>query len=109
MVPEYQPYITGFHRFLALYANKIIPHTTEEALYCAEIGIAGRVDFICEWDGVFTLIDWKTSASARIPPSMVEKYRMQTAMYVKIWNLTNVRDITQAVIVPLTSANKKGL
>ena len=109
LVPEYQPYITGFHRFLALHGANITPYHTEYALYSAELGIAGRLDFLCEWDTQFTLVDWKTSASARIPPSMVEKYRAQTAFYVKIWNVTHDRKITQAVIVPLTAANKKGL
>lgn len=109
LVPEYQPYVTGFHRFLALHGADITPFLTEYALYSEELGIAGRFDFLCEWNGHFTLVDWKTSASARIPPSMVEKYRMQTAMYVNLWNFTNERQITQAVVVPLTAANKKGL
>lgn len=38
--PEYQPYVTGFHRFLALYADKIVPYFTEEQIVCAAIGIA---------------------------------------------------------------------
>lgn len=107
--PEYQPFVTGFHRFLALYNDKIRPHKTEERIASVELWVAWRLDFICEWDGIFTLIDWKTSSSSRIPPALVDKYKMQTAIYVKIWNVTHDRQVTQAVVVPLTNANKKWL
>lgn len=40
MEPEYQPYITGFHRFLALHNANIVPYFTEERIECTEIGIA---------------------------------------------------------------------
>lgn len=38
--PEYQPYVTGFHRFLALHSANIVPYFTEERIECPEIGIA---------------------------------------------------------------------
>lgn len=107
--PEYQCYINGFHRFIALYASNIIPYFTEETMACADLGIAWTADFSCEWDWKFTLIDWKTSSSSRVTGLMLEKYRMQTAMYVKIFEYTRGRTIEQAIVVPLTSANKKGL
>lgn len=35
--PEYQCYINGFHRFLALYNNDITPYRTEESMSSAEL------------------------------------------------------------------------
>ena len=107
--PEYQCYINGFHRFIALYASNIVPYFTEETMACSDLGIAWTADFLCEWDGKFTLIDWKTSSSARVTGLMLEKYRMQTALYVKIFEYTRWRTVEQAVVVPLTAANKNGL
>lgn len=107
--PEYQCYINGFHRFIAMYASNITPYFTEETMACSDLGIAWTADFLCEWEWKFTLIDWKTSSSARVTGLMLEKYRMQTAMYVKIFEYTRGRTVEQAVVVPLTAANKNWL
>jgi len=36
-------------------------HYIEQALWSERIGMAGRVDLIAEWDGVLSVIDFKTS------------------------------------------------
>ena len=36
-------------------------HYIEQALWSEQIGLAGRVDLIAEWDGVLSVIDFKTS------------------------------------------------
>ncbi len=36
-------------------------HYIEQALWSESIGLAGRVDLIAEWDGVLSVIDFKTS------------------------------------------------
>jgi len=108
--PEYQCYINGFHRFLALHQHEIVPIGTEHTMASTDIGMAGTTDFICEWTNLKTLVDWKTSSSSSISWSMKERYRMQTAGYVKIYEMLHPGFyFDQAIIVPLTSANKSWL
>jgi genome maintenance exonuclease 1 len=40
-------------------------HYQEQALWSETIGMAGRVDLIAEWDGVLSVIDFKTSKKVK--------------------------------------------
>ena len=40
-------------------------HYIEQALWSERIGLAGRVDLIAEWDGVLSVIDFKTSSRVK--------------------------------------------
>ena len=52
----------------------------ETALYSTEIGVAGTVDCIAEFDGELAIIDFKTSAKPK-PREWIEDYFVQCAAY----------------------------
>ena len=52
----------------------------EQALYSTQIGIAGSVDCIAEFDGELAVIDFKTSAKPK-PREWIEDYFVQCAAY----------------------------
>jgi len=52
----------------------------EQALYSFELGIAGSVDCIAEYDGELAVIDFKTSAKPK-PREWIEDYFVQCAAY----------------------------
>ena len=52
----------------------------EQALYSTQIGIAGSVDCIAEFDGELAIIDFKTSAKPK-PREWIEDYFVQCAAY----------------------------
>ena len=52
----------------------------EQALYSLQLGIAGSVDCIAEYDDELAIIDFKTSAKAK-PRHWIEDYFVQCAAY----------------------------
>ena len=52
----------------------------ETALYSTQLGIAGSVDCIAEFDGELAVIDFKTSAKPK-PRAWIEDYFVQCAAY----------------------------
>ena len=52
----------------------------EQALWSFELGIAGSVDCIAEFDGELSIIDFKTSAKPK-PREWIEDYFLQCAAY----------------------------
>lgn len=63
------------------YLNKINNiHYQEQALYSKMLGIAGRVDCIGEYEGVLSVIDFKTSARIKTEND-IEDYFWQTTAY----------------------------
>jgi genome maintenance exonuclease 1 len=61
--------------------NKISKiRTLEGALYSRQLGIAGSVDCIAEFDGELAVIDFKTSAKPK-PREWIEDYFVQCAAY----------------------------
>ena len=52
----------------------------EQALWSFELGIAGSVDCIAEFDGELSIIDFKTSAKPK-PREWIEDYFVQCAAY----------------------------
>lgn len=55
-------------------------HYQEQALWSHQLGMAGRVDCIAEFDGKLAVIDFKTSKKAKTV-EQVEDYWWQTAAY----------------------------
>ena len=76
-------------------------HTQEAALYSKYLGVAGRVDCIAEWDGVPSVIDFKTSGKPK-KEVWIQDYFMQCAGYAAMYyEMTDfpVRDVVVAVMV----------
>lgn len=55
-------------------------HYQECGLYSTMLGVAGRVDCIAEFDGVLSVIDFKTSRKIKTS-DMIEDYYMQECFY----------------------------
>jgi len=52
----------------------------EAPLYSDHLGIAGRCDCIAEWDGVLSIIDWKTSGRLKTKDD-IHSYFIQKSAY----------------------------
>ena len=55
-------------------------HTLEGSLYSKELGVAGTVDCIAEYDGELAILDFKTSAKPK-PRDWIDGYFVQCAAY----------------------------
>ena len=55
-------------------------HGLETALYSKELGVAGTVDCIAEYNGELSIIDFKTSKKAK-PRDWIDHYFVQCAAY----------------------------
>jgi len=55
-------------------------HAIEQALFSKELGVAGTVDCIAEFDGELAVIDFKTSKKPK-PEKWIEHYYVQCAAY----------------------------
>ena len=56
----------------------------EDYLYSDEYGVAGAVDMIAEWDGVLSVVDFKTSNKAK-KEEWIENYFIQGTAYAKMF------------------------
>lgn len=54
-------------------------HYIEQSLWSEKIGLAGRVDLIAEWDGVLSVIDFKTSKKIKTKEDVPEYFAQCTA------------------------------
>lgn len=67
-------------RSLIPYMQKINNiHYIEQALWSERIGLAGRVDLIAEWDGVLSVIDFKTSKRIKTKEDIPDYFAQCTA------------------------------
>lgn len=54
-------------------------HYQEQALWSEKLGMAGRVDLIAEWDGVLSVIDFKTSKKIKTRNDIFDYFAQCTA------------------------------
>jgi hypothetical protein len=73
-------------------------HYIEQALWSEKIGLAGRVDLIAEWDGVLSVIDFKTSKKIKTREDIPE-YFAQCVSYAGMYEEHVGVPIDQIVIV----------
>jgi genome maintenance exonuclease 1 len=69
----------------------------EQPLYSDRLRIAGRCDCIAEWNGVLSIVDWKT-ATYRKEKEYIENYFMQAAGYSEMFEERTGIQINQIVI-----------
>jgi len=75
----------------------------EQSLWSFEIGIAGSVDCIAEFDGELSIIDFKTSAKPK-PREWIEDYFVQCAAYACM--LYEMKDImVKKFVIVMTCEN----
>ena len=71
-------------------------YAQEAPLYSTHLGVAGRVDCVAEFDGVLSIIDFKTSRKPK-KRDWVKNYFMQEAAYAIMWEERTGMPITQLV------------
>jgi len=70
----------------------------EVPLYSDHLQLAGTCDCICEWDGVPTIVDWKTSRRPK-KKANIGNYFMQLAAYAVMWEERTGMAVQQTRIV----------
>ena len=70
----------------------------EVPLYSDHLQLAGTCDAIVEWDGVPTIVDWKTSRRPK-KKANISNYFMQLAAYAVMWEERTGMPIQQTRIV----------
>jgi genome maintenance exonuclease 1 len=69
----------------------------EQPLYSDALKISGTCDCIGEWDGVLSIIDWKTSNYQK-EESYIGNYFMQTSAYAEMFEERTGISINQVVV-----------
>lgn len=72
-------------------------YSIEQALYSKKLRVAGRVDCIAEWDGVLSVIDFKTSSKLK-KEEYIENYFMQCTTYTVMFEELTGIPIGQIVV-----------
>jgi len=88
------------------YLNKINNiHYQEQALWSKQLGMAGRVDCIGEYDGVLSSIDFKTSKKIKSHED-IEDYFWQTSAYALMYEELIGEPIHQLIIIMAVEDNQ---
>ena len=91
-LPDVLPHITAsLNRIGKIFAQ-------ESPLYSRHLGVAGRVDCVGEYDGVPSIIDFKTSKKIK-KKEWISSYFMQAAAYAIMWEERTGMPITNLVII----------
>ena len=98
-LPTVQPISDFLFKIAKGKLNKIDNiHALEGSLYSKELGIAGTVDCIAEYDGELAIIDFKTSKKPK-PRDWVEHYFVQCMAYgCMLYELTGI-SVKKLVII----------
>ena len=90
-LPEVQPLAKMLFQIYKSELNKISRvHALEGSLYSKELGIAGTVDCIAEYNGELAIIDFKTSKKPK-PREWVDHYFVQCMAYgCMLYELTGI-------------------
>ena len=70
----------------------------EAGLYSESLGVAGRVDCVGEWNGINSIIDYKTSKKLK-KKEWIDSYFMQSTAYAIMWEERTGIPINQIVVV----------
>ena len=70
----------------------------ENALYSDHLGLAGRVDCVCMFDGKLSIVDFKTSMKPK-KREWIKKYFIQETGYAIMWEERTKMPITQLVTI----------
>ena len=73
-------------------------YAQEAGLYSERLGVAGRVDCVGEWNGIDSIIDYKTSKKLK-KKEWIDSYFMQSTAYAIMWEERTGIPINQIVIV----------
>ena len=100
----------AYEMFLSIkpYLNKINNiHYQEQALWSTQLGMAGRVDCIAEYEGELSVIDFKTSKRVKSHED-IEDYFFQCAAYALMFEERTGLTVDQLVVI-MAVENEKPL
>ena len=102
-LPEVPPISEFLFKISKGELNKITNiHTLEGALYSKQLGIAGTVDCIAEYNGELSIIDFKTSKKPK-PRDWIEHYFVQAMAYgCMLYELKNISVKKLVIIMALS-------
>ena len=95
IMPDALPLYTQLENILKVKIGDI--YGIEQPLYSDRLGIAGRCDCIAEWEGVLSIVDWKTAKDYK-QKNHIQNYFMQGAAYAEMFEERTGRPIEQVVI-----------
>jgi len=72
-------------------------HCLEQKMFSRALGIAGTVDGIIDWNGIPSILDFKTSKRLKTK-SHIEDYFLQTCAYAAMWKELTNKKFDQVVI-----------
>lgn len=91
-------HVAGFNQ-VKLRLNKVDNIRAQEvAIYSDVLKVAGRIDCIGEYDGILSIIDFKTSTNVK-DKAMIDDYMLQTTAYAIMWAEITGEPIENIVIV----------
>ena len=98
-LPTVQPLSTYLHKIAKPTLNKIDNiHSLEGSLYSKELGVAGTVDCIAEYEGELAVIDFKTSKAPK-PREWIDGYFVQAAAYACMYYELTGTPVKKLVII----------
>lgn len=77
--------------------NIDLVYCLEKKLFSSKLGLAGTADGIVNWNGIPSLLDFKTSGKIK-RKEYIENYFLQTCAYSIMWNELTKSNIDQLVI-----------
>jgi genome maintenance exonuclease 1 len=97
---DYMPDILGsFGDLQPILDNRIgAIYAQEAALYSDHLGLAGRVDCVAEFDGVLSIVDFKTSRKSK-KKEWIEGYFIQESAYAIMWEERTSMPIVNLVTI----------
>lgn len=95
----YKPELVNWFNKVKINLNKIDNiRTQESALFSDVLRVAGRVDCIGEYEGVLSIVDFKTSTNTKTT-DMIGDYYLQTTAYALMWEELTGEHIEDIVII----------
>lgn len=93
---SYEVALKLFNQFKALLDDVNNIHYQESALYSEQLGIAGRVDCIAEYNGKLSVIDFKSSSKPK-HENQIQNYFVQETGYAMMYEEMTGRKVEQIV------------
>ena len=98
-LPTVQPLSEYLYKIAKPTLNKIDNiHSLEGSLYSKELGVAGTVDCIAEYEGELAVIDFKTSKAPK-PREWIDGYFVQAAAYACMYYELTGTPVKKLVII----------
>ena len=98
-LPKVQPLSEYLYKIAKPTLNKIDNiHSLEGSLYSKELGVAGTVDCIAEYEGELAVIDFKTSKQPK-PREWIDGYFVQAAAYACMYYELTGTPVKKLVII----------